>query len=99
MKDKKFLVLCWLGVVWLAIFVLTATHSIKLNPRIEYLVLILLVGWFAYWTFSFIRVKPIETESPTKVNECCSPSGCGCSDKKKEKQNGSSKKTPKSSEQ
>ena len=57
MKDNKFRVLCVLGIVWALLFG-AMLFGVKVNPRIEMLVSLICVGWFAYWTLSFIRSKP-----------------------------------------
>lgn len=66
MKDKKFVVMCVLGVVWLLIFVATCFGE-KIHPRVEQLVTFLCVGWFAYWTLSTLfgkdKTKPTETQN------------------------------------
>jgi len=54
MKDKKFLVLCGLGLVWLVMFIAMLCGA-KIHPRVEILVYVLCVGWFAYWTLSTVR--------------------------------------------
>lgn len=59
MKDKKFAVLCGLGLVWLLIFV-AMLFGAKVNPRVEQLITVLCLGWFAFWTVSFIRNKPTQ---------------------------------------
>lgn len=67
MKDKKFVVMCVLGVTWLCIFVATCFGE-KIHPRVEQLVTFLCVGWFAYWTLSTLfgknTNKPTESETP-----------------------------------
>lgn len=56
MKDKKFGILCILGIIWLLIFILMI-FGIKIHPRIEQLITIFCVLWFGYWTFSYIFSK------------------------------------------
>ena len=72
MKDNKFRVLCGLGLGWLVIFVAMLLGA-KIHPRVEQLVTFLLLGWFAFWTFSVIRssrkVPPTETKSNGKTTE------------------------------
>lgn len=65
MKDKKFLVLCLLGLAWISMFV-AMLFGAKIHPRVEALVYVICIGWFAYWTISFIRSKPEQPKEPTK---------------------------------
>lgn len=69
MKDKKFAVLCGLGVVWLAMFIGMLCGA-RINPRLEILVWVICVGWFAYWTIStvreYFRKETPPTETPTQ---------------------------------
>lgn len=74
MKDKKFLVMVILGVVWLALLIGMFTGEYRVNPRIEYLVTFLCVGWFAYWTLTTIfgsseTVKPTDTTKDNGKSE------------------------------
>ena len=69
MKDKKFLVLCGLGVVWLAMFIGMLSGA-RINPRLEVLVWVICLSWFAYWTISTVRdyfrkPTPPPTPEPT----------------------------------
>lgn len=73
MKDKKFVVLCVLAVVWIAIFV-AMIFGARIHPRVEQMITVLLVGWVAFWTLSFVfskkQTNPIETNKngyPTKT--------------------------------
>jgi Ca2+/Na+ antiporter len=73
MKDKKFLVLCGLGIVWLAMFVAMLCGA-KIHPRVEIMVYVLCVCWFAYWTISTVRdyfrkeTPPATPTQPTQTN-------------------------------
>ena len=85
MKDKKFLVLCMLGLVWLAMFV-AMLFGAKIHPRVEIMVYVICVLWFAYWTISAVRDyfrKDIPTQPPQEPTETNT-------------HNGNSTKTPKS---
>lgn len=55
MKDKKFLVMCILLGIWLLLLIGLFTGEGRVNPRVEYLVTFLCVGWFAYWSLSTLR--------------------------------------------
>ncbi len=73
MKDKKFLVLCGLGVVWVIMFIAMLCGA-KIHPRVEMMVYAVCVGWFAYWTISSIinifRKPPAQpTKTETNANE------------------------------
>jgi len=68
MKDKKFVVLCVLGIVWLFLFV-AMLFGAKVHPRVEQLVSILCLGWFAFWTISYIRIKPVQPTQPTPTEK------------------------------
>jgi hypothetical protein len=67
MKDKKFAVLCGLGLVWLLIFV-AMLFGAKVNPRVEQLITILCLGWFAFWSISWILTSSKSTQPPTKTD-------------------------------
>jgi len=65
MKDKKFVTLCILAGIWLIVFI-AMLFGIRIHPRVEQMVTVLLVGWFAFWTLSFVFTKkPIK---PTETN-------------------------------
>lgn len=73
MKDKKFVTVCVLMGIWIAIFV-AMLFGVRIHPRVEQLVTVLLIGWVAFWTLSIVfsknQTNPIETnknESPTKI--------------------------------
>jgi len=57
MKDKKFAILCVLGSIWALIFV-SMLFGAKIPPRVEQMVTVICIVWFAYWTISFLRKKP-----------------------------------------
>ena len=76
MKDKKFLVLCGLGLVWLVMFI-AMIFGAKIHPRVEVMVYVLCVCWFAYWTISTVRdyfrkdvppATPTQPTQPTQTN-------------------------------
>jgi len=67
MKDKKFAILCILGVIWLLLFIAVG-EGIRPLRNVWYMVSAIGVCWFAYWTVSFIRSKP-STEQPTKTTQ------------------------------
>lgn len=73
MKDKKFVVFCILGIAWLAIFVATLFGA-KIHPRMEVVVAVLCVGWFAYWTLSTlfgtteIKIEPTKESNTENGN-------------------------------
>lgn len=69
MKDKKFVILCILGVIWAAIFFGIIAGVRFVNPRLEELISFLLLGWFFYWTISIIRNKPSTTETNAPEKE------------------------------
>lgn len=52
MKDKKFRVMLTLLAIWLALFIAGLFKDV--NPRLEIIVLLICIGWFAYWTISTI---------------------------------------------
>lgn len=69
--------MCILGVVWILLLLGMFTGECRVNPRIEYLVTFLCIGWFAYWTLSTVRgylkkdaspVPPVPPQ-PTKHKE------------------------------
>ncbi len=71
MKDKKFLVLCGLGVIWLLTLIATLCGA-KINPRLEILIWVICVSWFAYWTISTVRDyfrKDAPPTAPTQPTE------------------------------
>jgi hypothetical protein len=65
MKDKKFLVLCILGLVWLVMFI-AMLFGAKIHPRVEIMVYVVCVLWFAYWTVSAVKDY---FRKPTNTNE------------------------------
>lgn len=70
MKDRKFLVLCGLGLVWLVMFI-SMLAGAKIHPRVEIMVYAVCVIWFAYWTISTVRAclrKPSAPPSEKKSN-------------------------------
>jgi hypothetical protein len=70
-----------LGATWLAIFV-AMLFGVKIHPRVEQLVTFLCVGWFAYWTLSYLFGNKSETKTEPE--------------KESVPANGNTKKTPKS---
>lgn len=71
MKDKKFLVLCGLGLVWLVMFI-SMLGGAKIHPRVEIMVYAICVIWFAYWTISTVRDyfrKPTAPTTPKPTEE------------------------------
>lgn len=76
MKDKKFLVLCGLGLAWLLIFV-AMLFGAKVNPRIEQLITILCLGWFAFWSISLILTASKRPQPPTKNDNAKTPENSG----------------------
>jgi len=83
MKDKKFLVLILLAIGWLILFAATAFGEIKISPNVERFATVIVLAYFAYWTFSALRwVKipaPTETQDDPSSHKC----GCSCSTKSK----------------
>lgn len=55
MKDKKFIVMCTLFAVWIALFLGMVTGGFRVNPKVEYLITFLCIGWFAFWTLSSLK--------------------------------------------
>lgn len=68
MKDKKFAVLCILGVIWLLLFIAVG-EGIRPLRNVWYMVSAIGIGWFAYWTISFIRSKPEQPTQPTETTQ------------------------------
>ena len=68
MKDKKFLILCVIGSIWLIIFLGLLAGVRLVNPRVEELITFLGLGWFFYWTISVIREKPTEKTTSNNTN-------------------------------
>lgn len=54
MRDNKFDILVVLGSLWLAIFI-AMVFGVRISPRIEQVVTLVCIIWFAYWTISFFR--------------------------------------------
>lgn len=70
MKDKKFLVLCILGLVWLVMFI-AMLFGAKIHPRVEIMVYVICVLWFAYWTISTVKDyfrSPTQPQQPSEPN-------------------------------
>ena len=65
MKDTKFLILIVLAITWLILFAGTAMGEIKLNPNVERFATVIVLVYFAYWSYSALRwvKKPEETEA------------------------------------
>jgi hypothetical protein len=55
MKDKNFKIMMYLGLAWLAGFILTLALKAPFLRGVEELITVLCVGWFAYWTLSEVR--------------------------------------------
>jgi hypothetical protein len=64
MKDKKFLILIALVIAWGVVFVGTAMGEIKLSPNVERFATVIILVYFAYWSYSALRwvKKPEATE-------------------------------------
>lgn len=82
MKDKKFVVMCVLLAVWIALFIGMVTGEFKVHPRVEYLITFLCIGWFAYWTLSSVReyvreqkTNVSQTDPTTKPTEKVNQNG------------------------
>lgn len=54
MKDKKFAVMIVLFVVWIIGLIAAITIG-RFPKQIEYFVMAMCVGWFAYWSLSTVR--------------------------------------------
>lgn len=89
-NNKKFGVLCVLLAVWVAIFFATLFGE-RVHPRVMEFMIVICIGWFAYWTVSIIRSKP-SVEVSTEVSEPVTQPQPA----KKQKANADAKKTPKS---
>jgi hypothetical protein len=79
MKDKKFLVLIALIIAWGITFVGTAMGELKLNPNVERFATVIVLVYFAYWSYSALRwvkkPEPTEKQDDPSSHKC----GCGCS--------------------
>ena len=64
MKDKKFVILIVIAVTWLIVFAGTAMGEIKLSPNVERFATVIVLAYFAYWSYSALRwvKKPEQTE-------------------------------------
>jgi len=60
--NNKFKVMCGLGAVWLIMLIAMVTGVAKIHPRVEILVWAICIGWFAYWTISYVWSKPSTPE-------------------------------------
>jgi hypothetical protein len=74
MKDKKFRILCILGIVWATLFLITMKVKAPMLEGVEMVVSFSAIAWFAYWTLSTIRwaKKPEpkqESEQPNASNK------------------------------
>jgi len=62
--------MCGLGAIWLIMLIAMITGVAKINPRVEILVWAICIGWFAYWTISYVWSKPstpeVQPEQPTE---------------------------------
>jgi hypothetical protein len=86
MKDKKFVILIALAIAWLVLFAGTAMGELKLSPNVERFATVIVLVYFAYWSYSVLRwvKKPEPTEEPPTHNLGDHLTGkCGCSNHKK----------------
>ena len=67
MKDKKFLILIVLAIVWLLLFFGTVLGDVKLSPNVERFLTVILLAWGGYWTLS--TVFWAKKDEPTKPTE------------------------------
>ena len=67
MQDKKFRILCYIGIVWAVLFLITMRVKAPMLEGVEIAVTLAAIVWFFYWTLSMIRwaKKP----EPTKESE------------------------------
>jgi len=68
--NKKFKVMCGLGAVWAMMLALMCTGEARFPRPVIYMVSALCVGWFAYWTLTYMWRKPstpeVQPEQPTE---------------------------------
>jgi len=71
MKDKKFRVMCILGIVWALLFLVTMRVKAPMLEGVEVLVSFTCVAWFAYWTLSSIfgKTPTVEKVQPQTESE------------------------------
>lgn len=74
--------MCILFVVWITLFLGMITGEFRVNPRVEYLISFICIGWFAYWTISAVREcarketqNTSQTETETKPTEKVNQNG------------------------
>jgi hypothetical protein len=69
MKDKKFAILLAMAITWLILFAGTALGEIKLSPNVERFAMVIVLVYFAYWSYSALRwvKKPDVTEDKSET--------------------------------
>lgn len=79
MTDKKFRILCIIGIVWAVLFLITMRVKAPMLEGVEIAVMLAAIVWFFYWTLSAIRW--VKKPEPTKESETSN-----ASEKKTDKQ-------------
>jgi hypothetical protein len=90
MKDRKFRILCILGIVWALLFLITMRVKAPMLEGVEVVVTFSAIAWFFYWTLS--AIKWAKKPEPTHNLGDHLTGKCGCSETKESEQSNAPEK-------
>lgn len=68
MKDTKFNIFLALVAGWVILLILSLFGE-KINPKVERILALVAIVWFAYWTISILFKKPNTDSNTDKTNK------------------------------